>query len=122
MVVLLNVVLGRAARRYGRGSTLDDNAESTYCRQSVDMLCRESSGVRCAMWSSTDFWQCLPQWRCTATCDSLVTGTRPLCVVLTTGPDCTLHRRYHALPRLGKGRRALPAVAGPVEGSCQPNT
>jgi hypothetical protein len=31
MFVRLNVVLERAARQYGRGSTLDDDAESTYC-------------------------------------------------------------------------------------------
>jgi hypothetical protein len=33
----------------GRGSTPDDDAESTYCRQPVDMLGRASTGSRCAM-------------------------------------------------------------------------
>jgi hypothetical protein len=37
-----------AAMANGRGSTPDDDAESTYSRQPIDVLCRASTDVRCA--------------------------------------------------------------------------
>ena len=52
-----------------------------------------------------------------ATCESLVTDARPLCVTLTSVRTARLQRRDQPLPKLGKGLRALPAVAGPVRGN-----